>query len=124
MEEKFGNERVTSNHADLSTKDAYKKVTKLVTWFKTTQLTEIHAKKLVSFSTGEVCCYENVNTDEAMVVGLSILSFLDGGNFTSKVPVKQKCRNFDALKKNVKINKTDVLLGSYKLFQSLSVVSE
>ena len=56
LEEKFGNERMTSDHADLSTKDAYKKVTKLFTWFKTTQLTETDAKKLVSFSTGEVRC--------------------------------------------------------------------
>ena len=107
---------MTSEHADLSTKDAYNKVNKLVTLFKTTQLTESDANKLVSFSNGVVCSYENVNTDEAMAVGLSILSFLDGGNFTSKVPFKQRCRNFDALKKNVKINKTDVLLGSYMLF--------
>ena len=121
MEQKFGSERVTSDHTDLSTKDAYNKVNKLVTWFKTTQLTESDAKKLVSFSTGEVCWYENFNTDEAMAVGLSILSFLDGGNFTSKVPFKKRCRNFDALKKNVKINKTDVLLGSSMLFQRLSV---
>ena len=59
-----------------------------------------------------------------MAVGLSILTSLEGGNITSKVPVKRKCRNFDALKKNVKINKTDVLLGSYMLLQSLYVVSE
>ena len=109
-----------SDHLDLSTKDAYKKVTKLVTWFKTTQLTESDAKKLVSFSTDEVCCYENFNTDETMAVDLSILSFLDRGNFTSKVPFKRMCRNFDALK-NVKINKTDVLLGSSMLFHRLSV---
>ena len=121
MEEKFGNERVTSDHANLSTKDAYNNVNKLVTWFKTTQLTESDAKKLVSFSTGEVCCYENFNTDEAIAVGLFILSFLDGGNFTSKASFKQRCQNFDALKKNVKINKTDVLLGSSMLFQRLSV---
>ena len=64
LEEKFSNERMTSDHADLSTKrmeDAYKKVTRLVTWFKTTQPTETDAKKLVSFSTGEVCWYEKVN---------------------------------------------------------------
>ena len=127
MEEKFGNEKGTSDHADLSIKrmeDAYDKVVKLVSWFKTTQLTETDAKKLVSFSTGEVCCDEKINTDQSKAVGLSILSFLDGGNFTSKVPVKQKCQNFDALKKSIKINKTDVLLGSYMLFQSLSMVSE
>ena len=79
LEEKFGNERVTSDHTDLSTKDAYNKVNKLVTWFKTTQLTESDAKKLVSFSTGEICCYENFNTDEAMAVHL----------ITSKVPLRK-----------------------------------
>ena len=64
VEEKFGNERMTSDHADLSTKrmeDAFEKVTRLVKWFKTTQLTECDAKKLVSLSTGEVCCDEMVN---------------------------------------------------------------
>ena len=48
-------------------------VAKLVTWFKTTQLTETDAKKLVSFFTGEVCCDEKVNINESMAVGLSIL---------------------------------------------------
>ena len=50
-----------------------KKVAKLVTWFKKTQLTETDAKKLVSFFTAEVCCDEKVNINESMAVGLSIL---------------------------------------------------
>ena len=41
----------------------------------------------------------------------------------SKVSLKFKCKNFDALKKKIKINNKDVL-GPYKLFNRLAVVSQ
>ena len=49
---------------------------------------------------------------------------LDGDNFMSKLSLKLKCKNFDALKKKIKINKKYVVLGPYRLSNRLAVVSQ
>ena len=42
----------------------------------------------------------------------------------SKVSLKFKCKNFDALKNKIKINNKDVVLEPYKLFNRIAVVSQ
>ena len=115
FEEKFGNQGITAVHVDLTKKrmdDDFEKISNLVEWFKTIQLMETDAPNLVSYSTGEVCLDETVNTEQSTAMGMSMLSSLDGGNFTSKVHVKDKCANFNALRKKVKVKKKDVCIGA------------
>ena len=60
------------DHADLGNsrmKDDYAKVVKLVEWFKTTDLLNTDAEKLVSFETGEVSTDGSVNCHMASEIG-------------------------------------------------------
>lgn len=120
-------ERSMSGHADLGAVrqiDDYKKILALIEWFKSTDLMNTDPKKLVSFSTGETCTDDLVNCNLADVVGMEMQRSLDGGSFISKVSLKSKCKNFNALRKTLKINKKQVILAPYVLFQRMSIAAE
>ena len=53
-----------------------------------------------------------------------VCRLLEGNNFKSQVCLKLKCKNFDSLKKKVKINNKSVVLKPYKLFNRQAVVSK
>ena len=115
------------DHADLGNsrmKDDYEKVVKLVEWFKTTDLLQTDAQKLVSFETGEVCTDGRVNCHMASDIGKEMQVALDGGTFVSKVSRKSKCDNFTVLRKKLKVNQKAVHLAPYELFHRLTVAAE
>ena len=117
----------TYEHKDLQpariTKD-FECFEKLLTWFESTALEDTDPNKLVSFSTGKICDDGVVNSHESRKVGIQIHKMLDGGNFTDKISLKMKCKNFSALKKKVNINNKHVVLEPYKLFNRLAIVSQ
>ena len=41
---------------------------------------------------------------------------IDGGDFTSTLSIKQKCKNFDNMKKRLRVNNKDVILQPYNYF--------
>lgn len=115
------------DHADLGNsrmKDDYEKVVKLVEWFKTTDLLNTDAEKLVSFVTGEVNTDGRVNCHMASDIGKDMQLALDGGTFVSKVSRKSKCDNFTVLRKKLKVNQKAVYLAPYVMFTRLTVAAE
>ena len=115
------------DHADLGNsrmKNDYEKVVKLVEWFKTTDLLNTDAEKLVSFVTGEVSTDGRVNCHMASDIGKEMQLALDGGTFVSKVSRKSKCDNFTVLQKKLKVNQKAVHLAPYELFHRLTVAAE
>lgn len=127
FEEKHKNQGIIPEHLDLTKKRMDKDfdtVQKLVGWFKTSDLIKTDPTNLVSFSTGEICLDETVNSEKSSTIGMSMLKSLDGGNFSSTVKLKDKCTNFNALRKKIKVHQKDVVLEPYILFSRLSVASE
>lgn len=116
-----------NDHPDLKPsriKDDLQCFLKVLTWFENSQIKDTDPEKFVSFSTGMICTDETVNTDKFTVVGIRIHLLLDGGDFTSKVSLKLKCKNFDALKKTVRINNKEDVLEPFRLFNRLAVASQ
>lgn len=115
------------DNADLGNsrmKDDYEKVVKLVEWFKTTDLLQTDAQKLVSFLTGEVSTDGRVNCLMASDIGKEMQLALDGGTFVSKASRKSKCDNFTVLRNKLKVNQKAVHLAPYELFHRLTVAAE
>ena len=72
---------------------------------KSADIIETDSYQQVSFSTVEICTDDRViNCHLAIEVGTDIYKSLDGKYFSSKVPLKLKCNNFNALIKNVRVN--------------------
>ena len=105
-------------------KDDLKSFEKVFDWFKKIKSKDTEPKKFVSFSSGVMCSDNTVNTICSTAVGIKMQKLIDGVNFMSKVSLKFKCKNFDALKKKIKINNEDVVLEPYKLLNRLAVVSQ
>ena len=97
---------------------------KVFSWMISADLKSAEPDKLISFSSGLMSSDGIVNACDSEGVGLMILSSLDGGNFTDKFPNKLKCKNFDALRKTVKINKRETVLQPLMLFTRLALVSQ
>ena len=81
-------------------------------------------EKLCSFSLGYICTSNEINTPEAELIGRKMLTLLDGGTFSSKLPMSLKCKSFDFLKKSVKVSNKKVVLEPLKLFNRLMIIIE
>ena len=105
-------------------RDDYQKLLNLIDWFKSTELVETDPQRLVSFSTGKICIDETVNCYLSDDLGMKMLESIDGGNLTSRVSLKLKCKNFDVSKKLLKVNNKEVILAPYLIFQRLPISAE
>ena len=73
---------------------------------------------------GMMCADGKINANDSGIIGISILKMLDGGNFTTTLPTKLKCKSLADLQKKVKINKKDTTLKPLLLFTRLALVSQ
>ena len=55
-----------------------------------------------------------MNSQNSNTIGMDMQTKIDGGDFTSTLSIKQKCKNFDDMKKRLRVNK-NVILQPYKL---------
>ena len=117
----------SSKHTDLNPstlRSDQMKFRNVLDWMKSADIKNADSMKLVSHSSGMMCTDSKINSDDSESIGRSILRILDGGNFTTALPTKLKCKTLADLQKKVKINKRDTVLKPLLLFTRLALVAQ